>query len=212
MCLRVPCVLFDNHLFRRFDPRPVVAHRGTGNQAPVFENRRDLNERPIHLAQESVFHVLRDVAEVDVHIVHLTRVDPFARFRIRLIRQPELDAAGHGQRPIQLRSRGSARENADLSLLAAQVCVRDAPRQRQRHRLRITGAREPTHADLSAELDQRRRLFGAHDAGRQAGIQNSRSDRRKGDHRISHDSQGVAKDLRMPLSTELACDLGHKTW
>ena len=128
-------------------------------------------ERPVHLAEEPVFHVLGNVAEVDVHVLHLAGIDALAGLGIGLIRQPQMNAAGHGQRAIQLRPGGSAGEDADLKFLTAQVGVSDAARQRHRHGLGIAGAGESAHADLVPKFDQRRSFVGAHDAVCQAGIQ-----------------------------------------
>jgi len=73
-----------------------------------LQESRDLDQRPVHLSKEAVFHVLRDVAEMDVHVFHLTGVDPLARLGVRLIGEPQVDATGQGQRAVQFGPGGSA--------------------------------------------------------------------------------------------------------
>ena len=144
-----------------------------GNSAAVFQHRGHFDQREIQLAKEAVFHELGDMAQVDVHVFHLAGVDALASLGIGLIRQPQVNAAGHGERSIELRSGGGAGENADLELLASQRGVGDAASQRHRHRFGIAGAGESAHADLVAVMDQRRCFFGIHNAASQAGVQDA---------------------------------------
>ena len=170
-CRWLPRVHFDDHALGLLDPRLVVADRRARNQAAVFQHRRHLNQRQIEFAQESVFHELRDMAQVDVHVLHLAGIDALARFRIGLIGQPQVNAASHRQRAVEFWPGRSAGEDADLKLLAAQIRVRDAARQRHRHSLRVAGAGKAAHADLVTVVDQSGRIFGAHDSVCQAGVQ-----------------------------------------
>ena len=120
------------------------------------------------------------MAQVDVHVFHFAGVDALAGLGIGLIRQPQMNAAGHGERAVELRTGGGAGEDADLEFLSAQVGVGDAACQRQGHGLGIAGAGESAHADLMAMLDERGGLFGAHDAIGETGVQNARGGRSDG--------------------------------
>src|ERR1035441_5966256 len=127
----------------------------------------------LQVAQKSILHELRNVAEVNVHVVHFARVDPLAGLRVGLVREPQVNASRHRERPVELRSGRSAGEHTDLKLLPAEVRIRDAVRQFNRHRLRITRAGKPAHANLVAGSNQSRRLGGAHNLPLQTGVQNA---------------------------------------
>ena len=144
---RLPRVHFQNHALGLLDPGLVVADRRTRNHPAILQHGRDLDQREIQLAQEAVLHELSHVAQVDVHVLHLAGVDALASLGIRLIRQPQMNAARHGERAVELRPGGGAGENADLKLLSAQVSVGDAARQRHGNCLGIAGAGESAHAD-----------------------------------------------------------------
>ena len=134
---RLPRVDFQNHALGLLNPRLVVAQRRARYHPPVFQHRRHFNQRQIELAQKSVLHKLRYMAQVDVHVFHFAGVDALARLRIRLVRQPQMNAARHGERAIELRAGGRAGEDADLKLLSTQVGVGDAASQRHGHSLGI---------------------------------------------------------------------------
>ena len=172
---RLPRVDLEDYALGLIDPGLVVADRGTRNQATVFQHRGDFDQRDIELAEESILNELRDMAEMDVHVIHFAGVDALASFWIGLIRQPQMNAAGHGQRAIEFRAGGSSGKDADLKLLPAEVGVRDAVRQFDGNGLGITRSGEAAHADLVAGLDESGSFFGAHDFLRQTGIQNARS-------------------------------------
>jgi hypothetical protein len=187
---RLPRVHFQNHAFGLVDPRLVVADGRTRNHSPVFQHGSHFDQCQIELAQKSVLHELSYVAQVDVHVLHLAGINSLTRLGIRLIGQPQMNAARHSQRAIEFWSGGSAGEDADLKFLSAQVGIGNAARKGQRHRLGITGAGESAHADLVAGVDQCGRIFGAHDAVGQTGIQYTRGSRnRRGRHRRTFPTQ-----------------------
>ena len=132
---RLPRVDLEDYALGLIDPGLVVADRGTRNQATVLQHGGDFDQRDIELAEESILDELGDMAEMDVHVIHFARVDALAGFRIGLIRQPQMNAAGHGQRAIEFRTGGSSGEDADLKLLPAEVGVGDAVRQLDRNDL-----------------------------------------------------------------------------
>src|SRR5579871_4747007 len=150
---RLPRVHLEDHPLGLIDPGLVVANRRARNQTTVFQHRRDFNERDVELAQESVLHELRHMAEMNIHIFHLAGVDPLAGLGIRLIGQPQVDSASHGQRSVQLRTGGSAGKDADLELLPAEMGLRDAMSKLDRDRFGISRAGEPAHSDLIARAD-----------------------------------------------------------
>jgi|GEM_PF-6470170 len=75
----------EDDLVRALDPGLVVADGGAGDDAAVFEDGRDFDEGEVHLAEEAVLDILCDVAEVDVHVVHLTGIDALAGLGIGLV-------------------------------------------------------------------------------------------------------------------------------
>ncbi len=180
---RLPGVDLDDDAFGLLNPGFVVAERGAGHQAAVLQHGGDFDEREVKLAEEAVLHELRHVAEVDVHVLHFAGVDPLAGFGVGLVREPQMNAAGHGERAVELRSGGGAGENADLKLLAAQVGVGNTARQRHRNCLGIAGASESAHADLVAGLDERGSFFGVHDAVGERGVQDAGSGGNGSGHR-----------------------------
>ncbi len=156
------------------DPGLVVADGRAGNQASVFEHSGHFDKRDVELTEKSVLDELGHMAQVDVHVLHFAGVDALAGLRIRLVGKPQMNAAGHGERAVELRAGGGAGEDADLEFLSAQVGVGDAASQRQGHGLGIAGAGEAAHADLMTMLDQRGRLLGAHDAIGETGVEDTR--------------------------------------
>jgi hypothetical protein len=181
----LPRVDFENDALSLLDPRLVVADGRTRDHPAIFQHRGDLDQRQVELAQESVLHELSYVGQVDVHVLHFAGVDALAGFGIGLIGQPEMNAASHGERAVELRTSGGAGEDADLELLSAQVGVGNAARQRQGHGLGIAGAGKSAHSDLVAGVDQGGRVFRAHDAVHQTGIHYARGggNRREGHHK-----------------------------
>ncbi len=159
---RLPRVHFENHTLGLVDPRLVVANRRTRNQPPVFKHRRDFDQRDIQLAEKAVLDKLRHVAQVDVHVVHLARVDALARLRVRLVGKPQVNATRHRQRAIELRPGRGAGEYTHLEFLPAQVGLGDAPREFDWHGLGVARAGKTAHAHLVATTDQGRGLCGTH--------------------------------------------------
>src|SRR5450755_2687786 len=150
---RLPAVDLQDHLFGAVYPGLVISDGRGGDQAAVFKDRGYLDKSHVHFAEKPIFHVLGDVAEVDVHVIHLTGVDPLARFGVGLLRKPEMNSAGHGERSIQFRAGRGSGENIDLKLAAAQVRVRDAAGERHWNRLGITAAGKAAHPDGGARAD-----------------------------------------------------------
>ena len=120
---------------------------------------------------------------MNIHVIHLARVNALARFRIGLVRKPQVNPVRHGQRPIEFWPRGRAGKHADLEFLPAEMGVCNAVRQLNRHRLRISRPGKPAHANLVAGPNQCRRLCGAHDLVFKLGVQNARGGRRRNTHR-----------------------------
>jgi hypothetical protein len=174
---RLPRVHLKDHAICLIDPGFVVADRGTRNQASVLEHGGDFDQGDVELAQESIFDKLRDMAEMDIHVIHFARVDALAGFWIGLIWQAQVNASGHGECAIEFGSGGSSGEDADLELLAVEVSIRDAVRQFDGDNLGIARSGEAAHTNLVTGLDETGSFFSAHDLLRQSGIQYSCSRR-----------------------------------
>ena len=179
---RLPGIHLENNALGAIDPCLVVSNRRTRHHPAIFENRCHFDQRHIHLAQKPIFHELRHMAQMNVHVLHFAGVDSLARLRIRLVGKPQMNPARHRQRPVELRTGGSAGKDADLELLAAKMGVGNPVRQLNRHRLRIARAGKSAHANLIAGPDQSRRLLGAHDSPFELGVQNARGGRGRNTH------------------------------
>jgi len=133
----LPGIHFENYALGLIDPCFVVSDRRTGYEPPVFQNRRDLNQRHIQLPEESIFDELGNMAEMDVHIVHFAGVDALACLGIRLIGKAQVNASRHGESAIEFRPGRRASENADLKFLTAKICFRYTTREFDRYGFRI---------------------------------------------------------------------------
>src|ERR1017187_8921788 len=171
---RLPGVDFENHAIGLVDPGLVVADRGTRDQAAVLKHGGDFDERDIELAEEPILHELGDMAEVDVHVVHLAGVDALAGLGIGLVGKAKMDTTCHGERSVKFWAGGGAGKNADLEFLAAEVGVRNVASQFNGNGLGISGAGKSAHADLVAGMNESSSFLGAHDLLRQLGVQNPR--------------------------------------
>src|ERR1700722_8489836 len=95
----LPRIHFENYALCLIDPGFVVSDRRAWHHPPILQDGSDLDQRDIQLAQEPVLHELGDVAEVNVHVIHFTRVNPLAGFWIGLIRKTKMDAPAMARAP-----------------------------------------------------------------------------------------------------------------
>ena len=109
----LPGVDFEDDAVGALEPGLVVAERGGGDGAAILIDGGDLDDGDVELAEESVLHVLGDVAEMDVDVLHVAVVDALADGGIGLIGKADLHAIGGAEGAIEFRAGGGAGEDAD---------------------------------------------------------------------------------------------------
>ena len=160
----LPGVDFEDDAVGALEPGFVVAKRSGGDGAAILVDSGDLDDGHVELAEESVLHVLGDVAEMDVDVLHVAVVDAFADGWIGLVREPDLHAVGGGERAVEFGAGGGAGEDADAEEIALFVGLVHAAGESGGELLGIAGAGESAHADIVTVADERGGLIGGHDA------------------------------------------------
>lgn len=175
----VPRVHFQDHLVGLVQPGLVVAHRGRGDQPPVGQHARHLDHGHVELAQKTEPHKLRHMRQVNVHILHVPRIDLAAHRGVGLVGQAHFDAVHLRQGAIQLGRGAGACPQPDLEALALGVKALDAAGQRPGDGLGVARAGEAAHADMGSGRDQRRGLVGGHGAGKKVWVQHPIGERHR---------------------------------
>ena len=159
----LPPVDFEDQAGRAVQPGLVVADRRRGDEGSVGPYAGDFDQRGVERTQEPLPGHRRDLAEMHVEVFHFSAIYLFARDRVRIVRQAELDPVRPRQRAIEFGSRRRPGPHAQAKWRARRIGGFDARRQRERDRLRIAGSGKAAHADGRAGLDERRRVVRAHD-------------------------------------------------
>src|SRR5471032_905092 len=91
---------------------------------------------------------LRDMAEVDIDIVHCPGIDALARNWVGLVGKAQIDTVDPGQCAIQFgRGRGPS-PHANPERFSARVGILDPMRERERNGLWISRPGKAAHADI----------------------------------------------------------------
>ena len=155
---------FEDHLVGNLQPGLVVAHGRSGDQQTVCRHAQHLDHRNVQGAEKAKPCVLGDVRQVHVDEVDLARVDLVAADGVGVERQALAQGVGRGQGAIKLGGGRSAGPEVDLVGFAGGMLGLGVGCKGLGHGLGVAGTSETTHADVGASGDERRSLFGRHDA------------------------------------------------
>ena len=154
-------VQFHDDLVRHTAIGGGGADGGGGHDAAAVGDIAGLNHGAVQAPQVAVPDLLLNHGEVQVEKAHLARVDGFAEQREALVRRPETDGLGRGQRAVKRRPRGGAGQHSNAEIAPGLVFLGCAGGDGHRHNLCRARGRESAKPNGVAVLYEGGCFFGS---------------------------------------------------
>ena len=151
--------ILDNDLLGHHGQGGGHAHACAEDEVAVGAHLGDFDDGHVDVAVEAVAHVLAQVAQVRVEVVHMARVGELARIRVALVGRTQVDGVDAAQLAVHVVVRRRAGEEVDLELFAFLMEFLGHLGQGNRYNFRRAGGGEARKAHIVPVFDDAGRLF-----------------------------------------------------